>query len=253
MSRLRLLIGTLVFLSACKVHKPPLSIRVEKVSFSNAGPPISTSIEFPQITSGLTPGIAARINTAIRDKVLAPLQEGKPIDSPQGLAAQFADEYRLLQARAPDYNLPWFVTRKASLVTATPSVLSFECDNESFTGGAHPNTMFTYLNFDPASGDPVPLADLLKPDAEGQLARIAEKRFRELKKMTPAADLNSSGYQFPDNRFILAKNFYPSREGLVFYYNSYEIAPYVVGPTVLTLPYAGIKALLEPAVELPGK
>ena len=253
MFKLRLLIGTLLLLSACKIHKPPLSIRVAKVSFSNSGPPISTNIEFPQIISGLTPEIGAKINEAIRAKILAPMQEGKPIDSPQDLAAQFADEYRLLQARAPDYNLPWFVTRKASLVTATPSVVSFECDNESFTGGAHPNTIFTYLNFDPASGDRLPLTDLLKPEAEAQLTQIAEKHFREMKKLAPGADLNASGYQFPDDRFVLAKNFYPSSAGLVFYYNSYEIAPYVMGPTVLTLPYAGIKTLIQSGVELPRK
>jgi hypothetical protein len=253
MSTLRLLTGALLLVSACKIHKPPLKIRVEKVSFSNLGPPISTNIEFPQISSGLTPEIAAKINTAIRTKILAPMQEGKPIDSPQDLAAQFADEYKLLQARAPDYNLPWFVTRKASLVTATPSVLSFECDNESFTGGAHPNTIFTYLNFDPATGDRFSLEDLLKPEVETQLAQAAEKRFREMKKLAPDADLNANGYQFPDDRFALAKNFYPSSAGLVFYYNSYEIAPYDMGPTVLTLPYAGIKTLIQPGVELPGK
>jgi hypothetical protein len=253
MSTLRLLAGAILLLSACKIHKPPLSIKVEKVSFSNSGPPISTNIEYPQISSGLTPEIAARINTAIRAKILAPLQDGKPTESARDLAAQFADEYRLLQAHAPDYNLPWFVTRRASLVTVTPSILSFECDNESFTGGAHPNTIFTYLNFDPASGERLSLSDILNPEAEGQLARIAEKRFREMKKLAPGADLNSSGYQFQDDRFVLAKNFYPSRAGLVFYYNSYEIAPYVMGPTVLTLPYAGIKSLILPGVELPGK
>src|SRR3979411_1540941 len=99
MSTLRLLTGALLLLSACKTHKPPLSIRVEKVSFSNSGPPISTNIEFPHISSGLTPEIAAKINESIRAKILAPMQEGKPIDSPQDLAAQFADEYRLLQSR----------------------------------------------------------------------------------------------------------------------------------------------------------
>ncbi len=253
MSRLWPLIGAILLVSACRHHQKPLSIKVEKVSFTNLGPPISTTIEFPMITSGLTPEVASKINDAVRSKVLAPIREGDALKTPQDLARQFADDYKALQERVPEYNLPWFVMRKAALVTATPSILSFEFDNESFTGGAHPNTIFTYFNFDPGSGELIPLSDLLKPDAQARLTEIAEKRFRELKNVAPGADLNSAGYQFPNGHFVLAKNFYPSTAGLVFYYNSYEIAPYVMGPTVLTLAYGGIKALLQPEFELPGK
>ena len=253
MSRLPLLLGTLLFLVACRSHKPSFSIRVDKVSFHREGPPISTDIEFAQITSGLTPVIAEKINMAIRQKVLAPIREGKPIDSPGDLALQFADDYRALQSRVPEYNLPWFVMRKASLVAATSSILSFEYDNESFTGGAHPNTVFTYLNFNPQSGERLELNDLLNPGAVPELDQIAEKRFREMKKLPPASSLSDAGYQFPENRFALAQNFYPSTAGLIFYYNSYEIAPYAMGPTVLTVPYAGIKRLIRPDAELPRK
>ena len=41
------------------------------------------------------------------------------------------------------------------------------------------------------------------------------------------------------------ENFYLTPKGITFYYNIYEIAPYVMGPTQITLPYESIQHLLN--------
>ena len=41
------------------------------------------------------------------------------------------------------------------------------------------------------------------------------------------------------------ENFYLTPQGITFYYNIYEIAPYVMGPTSITLPYERIQHLLN--------
>ena len=41
------------------------------------------------------------------------------------------------------------------------------------------------------------------------------------------------------------ENFYLSEKGITFYYNIYEIAPYVMGPVEITLPYEIMSHLLS--------
>ena len=41
------------------------------------------------------------------------------------------------------------------------------------------------------------------------------------------------------------ENFYLSKDGITFYYNVYDIAPYVMGPVKITLPYEMMQHLLS--------
>ena len=42
-----------------------------------------------------------------------------------------------------------------------------------------------------------------------------------------------------------SKNFLLSPDGIKFYYNAYEIAPYAAGPTEITIPYESLKDILK--------
>ena len=46
-------------------------------------------------------------------------------------------------------------------------------------------------------------------------------------------------------RNLNLRNFYLSEKGITFYYNIYEIAPYVMGPVEITLPYEIMSHLLS--------
>lgn len=41
------------------------------------------------------------------------------------------------------------------------------------------------------------------------------------------------------------ENFYLGKDGITFYYNVYDIAPYVMGPVKITLPYEMMQHLLS--------
>jgi hypothetical protein len=41
-------------------------------------------------------------------------------------------------------------------------------------------------------------------------------------------------------------NFYISEKGIGFFYNEYDIAPYVMGPTEVLVPYEAIKPYIRP-------
>jgi hypothetical protein len=115
----------------------------------------------------------------------------------------------------------------------------------SYTGGAHPNSNLTYLNFEVSTGKTLALSDLMKPGFEKQLTAIAEKDFRKRKGLAPQASLAEAGYDFDDDQFKLNDNFAVTKDGLVFYYNPYEIAAYAGGPTELVIKWSEIKGLIK--------
>jgi hypothetical protein len=43
----------------------------------------------------------------------------------------------------------------------------------------------------------------------------------------------------------LNDNFAVAKRGIIFYFNSYEIAPYAMGPTELLIPYAKLSGIIS--------
>jgi len=119
-------------------------------------------------------------------------------------------------------------------------VIVIEFD-EDMSGGAHPNSEYTYINWDKKTDRLIKLEDIIRD--WDKFAVIAEKIFwKDAKSNGNSAE----GYNFPDGKFELNGNFQIMPEGIVFYYNAYEIAPYAYGPTRLLIPYTKIKSLLLP-------
>ena len=61
-------------------------------------------------------------------------------------------------------------------------------------------------------------------------------------KVATRQELEDMGYATGD--LTPTENFYLSKEGITFYYNVYDIAPYVMGPVKITLPYEMMQHLL---------
>jgi Protein of unknown function (DUF3298) len=66
-----------------------------------------------------------------------------------------------------------------------------------------------------------------------------------MSKAVPSADLKEAGFWFKDGRFQSNENFGLTDKALLFEYNVYEIAPYVMGPTTVEIPLAEIRDLLR--------
>jgi hypothetical protein len=77
------------------------------------------------------------------------------------------------------------------------------------------------------------------------LTKIAEQIFRKVKEIPDTASLNENYFEFPDDTFQLNKNYGFKKEGIVFYYNNYEIAPYAAGPTDVVIAYEHLKEWLK--------
>lgn len=192
-------------------------------------------INYPHFTES-EDSVLKKINAAIDKLVL-----GDEAKDPKGLCEQFIDDYDAFVNDSinleDEYSLAWYDVREGDWISIQKRVLSFRCVISSFYGGAHPNEYVYLRNFDPQSGDSLGLGMIFDEAALNELTALGEKAFRKNYNLGKEVSLDSQGYWFENNNFELSTNFAFTDQGLLFYYNSYEIAPYSMGYSEILLPY----------------
>lgn len=133
---------------------------------------------------------------------------------------------------------------KSQVQLYTKHLLVYRYRYEEFTGGAHGIYMTTFLNMDLRTLSPIRLDDLFVSDYEGALTDLLWNQLMADNKVTTRQELEDLGYATTGN-LEPTENFYLSPEGITFYYNVYDIAPYVMGPVQITLPYEMVQHLLS--------
>lgn len=113
-----------------------------------------------------------------------------------------------------------------------------------YTGGAHGNYMSTFLNLDLKTLTPIHLRDLFVEDYKDPLTQLLWQQLIEENHVSTRQEIEDLGYG-STGELEPTENFYLTPKGITFYYNIYEIAPYVMGPTQITLPYESIQHLLN--------
>ena len=73
---------------------------------------------------------------------------------------------------------------------------------------------------------------------------MQKKKFRKKFNIPEKEALNNSGFMFEEEKFQLPQTFFFTEEGLLLYYNVYEIASYADGPKQLLLPYEEVAPYL---------
>jgi hypothetical protein len=139
----------------------------------------------------------------------------------------------------------WFLDVNVSVENQAKDLVVLKFTQVDYMGGAHPNSSFTYVNYDLKEHEAVVLDSLLKPKTFSKLELIAEQIFRKNEGLKPEQSLANT-YFFEKDKFHLNTNFKITKEGLEFLYNPYEIKPYAAGVTKLVLPYNVIKDLIKP-------
>lgn len=177
--------------------------------------------------------------------LLAPVvSEVRPPDM-ETLAAEFVNEYGQVKRDLKAYKSYWYLIREVSVLYADPRVLSLRFSEDIYTGGAHPNALKRYQSFDAATGSPISLEDLVLPGARRKLEAVAGGIFRKMHDIAPGVSLAEAGFWFENGRFRLNDNFALTGEGLVFYFNLYEITSYARGPTELQIPFSALDGILK--------
>ena len=205
----------------------------------------SVLFEFPQIKYAISSSVKDSISNYFLDEFLNTYGGGDEIKSLDKLANSMFKDYQTLSRDFPDTRQSWEIQGTASLIYNDNFIVSVQTDIYLYTGGAHPNSQTNYANFNSKNGKRILLADILNENFIKELNIIAEKIFRGDNNFTSEQSLEEEGYWFFDNKFSLNENFGIKNDGLVFYFNSYEIAPYSMGPTEVFVPYADIENLIK--------
>lgn len=137
----------------------------------------------------------------------------------------------------------WELKTKADTLYTGQKALTVRFETFAYTGGAHPNSNMSFYTFDRETGKPLTLSDMVSDTAA--LVKVVEKAFRQKQELLPQYNLEERGYFLRDGQFFLPANVGMSREGMVFYYNPYEIAAYALGPIEIVVPYEQLNGILR--------
>lgn len=121
-------------------------------------------------------------------------------------------------------------------------LLGVEYKIHAYHGGAHEEYKKLFFTFDLQSGKPLELTHVLLPGFERALGQLLEQKLRQQFAIRGNESLGSFGFSLPESGMYASKNFYLDREGIGFYYNVYEIAPYAVGAIELRVSYEEISS-----------
>ena len=187
------------------------------------------------------------INSAITDYIIAagdPGEKSKERLTIEQITDKFINEYDTFLKDNKDYNLGWMTEIQGNPEFSNTKIICYSISNVYFLGGAHPNSSLTYLNFERENGRLVFIPDLFSPGFEEKLNKAVDAEFRKSKNLNPGDDLTDKVGLF-NNKITYNNNFAVLREGIRFYYNPYEIAPYAAGPFEVTVPYETIQDIIS--------
>ena len=123
-------------------------------------------------------------------------------------------------------------------------LLVYRINYNEYTGGAHGIYMSTFLNMDLRTLSPIRLDDIFVGEYQEALTDLLWNQLMADNKVTTRQEVEDMGYTSTGD-LEPTENFYLSPKGITFYYNIYEIAPYVMGPVEITLPYEIMSHLLS--------
>ncbi|MWB93535.1 DUF4163 domain-containing protein [Flavobacterium sp. GA093] len=158
------------------------------------------------------------------------------------LASSFIASYEEMHKKFPSETFGWEGKITGNVEYQSDQILNIKLDHYTYTGGAHGYQGFRSLLFNPKTGKSISMDKLFRNKKEFQA--FAEKEFRTKFKIPAAANINSTGFMFENDKFQLPQNIFYTNEGLLLYYNSYEAASYAEGPQEIIFPFEKVKKYL---------
>lgn len=203
-------------------------------------------IEYPFFVTSLGSRSSTELNHYVAEShIMVRNTDDSKVVGASNYAQKFLDDY--LQYIKDDQGTSghWEQSKKIHVTFLNKNVLSLQDDEDGYTGGAHGFSNTRLSSLDLKTGKTLELDDILFKNAHRKLIRIAEQHFRQLHNLSKKQSLAEAGFDFDKNQFVLSKNFAVLKKGIVFYYNSYEIAAYVMGATQLFIPYEALVDVVD--------
>lgn len=128
-----------------------------------------------------------------------------------------------------------FYDEKATVIYKNEHYMSLEFSQSAFTGGAHPNSWSDHWIIDLRSKNTIAFHELF---SENDLILIKRLSDKEIKKTFKVKSLEQILFT---RDYEISKDIYLLKNGVVFQYNPYEIAPYSTGPIQVFIPFRKLK------------
>lgn len=129
---------------------------------------------------------------------------------------------------------------------ADETVLSLKQTDYTWCGGAHPYTSVNGITYDSQTGLELSLKDIAK-DYDGIYTYVCKKLqeeydpttfFDEYQDTVKTMFYGEGDSEYPIQWFLTA-------DGVTFWFNQYEIAPFSAGPIIVEIPFAGNEGLFQ--------
>jgi hypothetical protein len=128
------------------------------------------------------------------------------------------------------------------------NIYVYGIDRYVFMGGAHGLETRDFLNFDLSTGKLITEKDLFIDDYPVLLSDLIKKRIVEQSQedndREPILDLENTDYW--TDSIKPNGNFYITDESINYVFNPYEIAPYALGQTEISLPFERLRDIMKP-------
>jgi hypothetical protein len=137
----------------------------------------------------------------------------------------------------------WETMADASIILNRNSILCYRADTYAYTGGAHGMGISRFMVFDTDLKARIQLKDLFIDGYDEILGDMLEKKYSEIRFLDEEEPLTEAGLF--DDHIHPTENFQITEEGITFFYNPYELAPYAMGSITISLSKDEIIDLLK--------
>ena len=265
-----LLIALLIagcWLASCSnTGQPSRNLQFEEITLSKSEhlfadeskPACNLSIDFAFVNNANTIGAKDSINAYLLSALFGKkYQQLSPQEAMEGYAKEYVTNYRadlepMIQKDIDnhidkDQLTAWYSYEqelKGSIETYKGMLLSYCTYKNEYSGGPHGmyTTEFTNLNL--STLQPILLDELFVEDYQETLTELLWYQLALDNGVETRDELEEMGYA-TTGELAPTENFYINEEGITFYYNVYEIAPYSMGPTQITLSYDMLEYILN--------
>lgn len=208
-------------------------------------------IAFPQITT--TDPNHRAINETIRHWARYLLEDSSVTPDLTKTSPKLTEIEGVLRAELPDRSEPeqMVINRQEDIRIShvmevlynQNGLLCLRITTTKDLGGAHEMFYSQHLTFDLLTGSVLKANDLLNKGWKAAIAPIAADNLREQFELEAGAKLSAAGLK--DEDFKLNDNFFINNEGLGFYFDPYEIAPFSLGAITPMISLHKISSLIR--------
>lgn len=221
-------------------------------------PACNLSVNLEYVSSASTPGAKDSLNAYLLSAALGnKYSHSTPQEAVEGFAKEYIGHYRNdlepmikkdIESQIDNDQLTaWYsyeLTIEGKVETYLGELLTYRTHKNEYSGGPHGMYTTEFTNIDLTDLHLLQLDELFLEDYQETLTELLWYQLALDNGVESRDALEEMGYA-TTGELAPIENFYLSRQGITFYYNVYEIAPYSMGATQITLPFDLLEYILN--------